>query len=575
MGIYKKHVTATNFSETTISDKMKFKTLPDGSVWARINWLDVTKDKTPFANDAEVADCIKSNRFSKMGIVDKLATSQVELTNLAPEINGTTGFSTGSAKTNEQWHPYSDASFQLTGTTASEMTAQSSAATVPLVNGHIYYARVEVKQPTVHGSAEMFLGGSAVGGGVAAPPIITAQSVSNANTWTKISGVAVRNFPTGNHKFRLDYNNSGTSGYTMCFDGLIIIDLTEAFGVGEEPTKAWCDANIPYFRGTITLDASNAAYKRWEFLLNYPNTKNEEYVLLDYIASSGTQYIDTGLKTNQDTKIEIDASYTANYSLYGAGKAWTNFTAGGAGGYFYYNDYGPGSSTPGPYANMRHFFVQDKNKCFIDKKIIHTFAYTSFTSPGNLFLFGRNDGAGALNDAGGTVKIYSCKIYNNGVLVRNFVPCKNSAGTVGLLDKVNKTFYANKGSGSFTAGNAVKSFTLDLHNRWIQTISPNSNYVTSTDGTGYKAITTAWTSYAAPITKSASSGSSLYSCNLGGNWWAPIGQKTIFNSVGIPAADGSTQTETELWVRIDNLSSATKAQIFKDNSMISPYFYEY
>ena len=33
-------------------------------------------------------------------------------------------------------------------------------------------------------------------------------------------------------------------------DGLMLIDLTEAFGEGKEPTREWCDANIPFFKNT-------------------------------------------------------------------------------------------------------------------------------------------------------------------------------------------------------------------------------------------------------------------------------------------------------------------------------------
>jgi hypothetical protein len=39
----------------------------------------------------------------------------------------------------------------------------------------------------------------------------------------------------------------------MWFDGIMLIDLTEAFGAGNEPSVSWCDANIPYFIGTIIL----------------------------------------------------------------------------------------------------------------------------------------------------------------------------------------------------------------------------------------------------------------------------------------------------------------------------------
>jgi flagellar basal body-associated protein FliL len=36
-------------------------------------------------------------------------------------------------------------------------------------------------------------------------------------------------------------------------DSTILIDLTEAFGEGNEPSREWCDKNIEYFEGTITI----------------------------------------------------------------------------------------------------------------------------------------------------------------------------------------------------------------------------------------------------------------------------------------------------------------------------------
>ena len=50
------------------------------------------------------------------------------------------------------------------------------------------------------------------------------------------------------------------------------------------------------------------------------------------------------------------------------------------------------------------------------------------------------------------IKIYGAKIYDNDVLVRNFVPCKRiSDNEAGLFDLVNNVFYASGGT-SFTAG---------------------------------------------------------------------------------------------------------------------------
>ena len=51
-----------------------------------------------------------------------------------------------------------------------------------------------------------------------------------------------------------------------------------------------------------------------------------------------------------------------------------------------------------------------------------------------------------------SAKLYSCKIYDNGTLVRDFIPCQTTSGEIGLWDDVNSVFYGNAGTGTFTAG---------------------------------------------------------------------------------------------------------------------------
>lgn len=53
---------------------------------------------------------------------------------------------------------------------------------------------------------------------------------------------------------------------------------------------------------------------------------------------------------------------------------------------------------------------------------------------------------------GGTWRCTSCQERVGGTLVRDYIPCKNASGVVGLWDDVNSQFYANAGTGSFTAG---------------------------------------------------------------------------------------------------------------------------
>ena len=37
-------------------------------------------------------------------------------------------------------------------------------------------------------------------------------------------------------------------------DAALLVDLTENFGVGNEPSKEWCDANLDWFDGTISKE---------------------------------------------------------------------------------------------------------------------------------------------------------------------------------------------------------------------------------------------------------------------------------------------------------------------------------
>ena len=60
------------------------------------------------------------------------------------------------------------------------------------------------------------------------------------------------------------------------------------------------------------------------------------------------------------------------------------------------------------------------------------------------------------------IKLYSCQIYDNGTLVRDFVPCQTTDGTIGLWDDVNSVFYGNAGTGTFTAGPEIKGANKTL-----------------------------------------------------------------------------------------------------------------
>lgn len=183
------------------------------------------------------------------------------------------------------------------------------------------------------------------------------------------------------------------------------------------------------------------------------------YTELEYIQSSGTQYVDTGLNPNQDFGVTIDFQMTTvsgwqcifgaansaqNADEYGVWHNGTNF------GFYYAST----NVTVSAAATARHLFVCSKNSIAVDGAAAGSPAYTSFQTNYPLLL-------GAINYAGSKmygsqIKIYSAKIYQNGTLVREFIPCKNAAGVIGLWDDVNSVFYQNAGSGVFTAGPEVR-----------------------------------------------------------------------------------------------------------------------
>jgi hypothetical protein len=79
---------------------------------------------------------------------------------------------------------------------------------------------------------------------------VVASSVTNPvqNTWYTASGIVNKAFTTGcNVTASNTYTDTTTSnGKVMEVQQMMVVDLTNLFGAGKEPTKEWCDANLPF-----------------------------------------------------------------------------------------------------------------------------------------------------------------------------------------------------------------------------------------------------------------------------------------------------------------------------------------
>ena len=203
-----------------------------------------------------------------------------------------------------------------------------------------------------------------------------------------------------------------------------------------------------------------------------------EYTQVEYIESNGntTTHINTGFKPNNNTKIEVVASITETSSsgkfIFGTrnsartdifcGLIWTsNHPAAGYGSSGLYQENNITTTEDTIFK-----ITLDKNLFYYNDTLIKTFDTYTFTSENNLFLFSANT-AGSTDSQRFKGKMYSCKIYDNDILIRDYIPCyRNSDNVIGLYDLINYQFYSNNGGGAFSKGSnstPTPSSPQDIH----------------------------------------------------------------------------------------------------------------
>lgn len=203
---------------------------------------------------------------------------------------------------------------------------------------------------------------------------------------------------------------------------------------------------------------------------NVNNSSNVSYHFVNYIESSGTQYIDTGIFSKGSLKILTTIEYKQFISTYGYNFIFggRNMMAVNANGLLvnnntmrFRNDYYNWTLDLNPqYNNLFTKWNIVKNKGNLictstDGQIISAIGNNeeTFTSNSTIYIFAMHDGTGTAIAYPGSFKLYSFTIYDNNTLVRDYKPCiRISDNKVGLYDSVTDTFYENKGTGNFTYG---------------------------------------------------------------------------------------------------------------------------
>ncbi len=217
------------------------------------------------------------------------------------------------------------------------------------------------------------------------------------------------------------------------------------------------------------------------------------YTQLDWIQSSGTQWINTGYSPNVNTKIEasFNTCTRRNWGVYfgcstddeardGVQVRWYSGN-NRLNAWFGSGDYTKEGSID--VAQNTDVTVTLERGLFTLNGKTATLTAQSVPDANPLYLFAgyclhTQGGAAETIDTANHVyrpqamRLYSFKVSEAGVMKRDFVPCCNATGEAGLWDRVEGRFYGNQGTGTFTASYGFASrlsWIRSSGTQWIDT----------------------------------------------------------------------------------------------------------
>ena len=183
---------------------------------------------------------------------------------------------------------------------------------------------------------------------------------------------------------------------------------------------------------------------------------------VEWLKSSGTQYIDTLIYGTMDLDYEVIVKPS------NAGTQFQNilgdrYSSSSRRYNLMFNNNGKGYAYCGSNnqveisgtQNYNNFAIYKKEglDIFVNGAKYGTLSEQEFTTPNTVLLFGMRDNGSMSNPFYGY--ILSCTLSRNGVLLRDFIPVR--VGQTGYMyDKVSGNLFGNLGSGTFEVGNDLQ-----------------------------------------------------------------------------------------------------------------------
>lgn len=191
----------------------------------------------------------------------------------------------------------------------------------------------------------------------------------------------------------------------------------------------------------------------------------EGYTAVDYLQSSGTQWIEMGVAPNQNTKavlkIKINsfnsnegASLIGSRTNVNSSDQFSTYLDGLGGGRFLFRMDGQTQAISWTGLTTDKIYIVTLSGTEMKAELedgtavfSRTFSVSDFTSTVTMALFK----AKSINN-GFQGRIYSCKHYSGDELIQDFVPCLDTEGVPCMFDFVSQKPFYNVGTGSFTWG---------------------------------------------------------------------------------------------------------------------------
>lgn len=265
------------------------------------------------------------------------------------------------------------------------------------------------------------------------------------------------------NSFDYDFNFWDAIYDSAFYDNNDIVYTIDGLNVGDSvnsKTEKQFTITFKYSSGVKASDTNNILNAYLNFSFMRP---------VEYIESSGTQYIDTGITPDNTTNFNITFAFNTvhqDMAILGSRTSmdgyddrfnlWLHANYGAERGKLRwdYND------VLGEYLDLP---VNEWKKINIIKgggmirffsngqTIMYDVSNNEWSSNNSIYIFSQNQSSSA-ETRRAMVKLYDLKMYKSGILVRDFIPVLDQNGKACLFDKVTHNYFYNMGSGDFGYG---------------------------------------------------------------------------------------------------------------------------